>query len=64
MSLDRRWEDGMNGWRVRVVEAAPEHLREREGEVTGFSHGGSFVYVVLDDREEPIMFRWYEVRPA
>jgi hypothetical protein len=55
---DDRWVVGMNGWRVFCLDT------KRYGEVTGYSHHGDEVYVVLDGEELPRRVYWPAVRPA
>lgn len=72
--MDQRWVHGMNGWRVVLYETKtfgrltdhPVTIKgyEHEGEVTGYSHSGCFIWVVFDGEEEPRQLRWDEVRPA
>ena len=60
-SRDSRWDQGMVGWRARVIY--PRHQRSNYGEVTGFE-SPSFFWLVFDGEEEPVKVRWAEVRPA
>lgn len=58
---DDRWANGMDGWRVRIVG---RDSHGRYGEVTGYSHSGNYLFVVLDGCNDALRFKWSEVRPA
>jgi hypothetical protein len=61
---DRRWRNGMDGWRVSLYDSMGELPSGAQGEVTGYLHDGCFIYVVFDGEEEPRQLRWNQVRPA
>jgi hypothetical protein len=68
IGFDHRWDNGMDGWRVSLYDSMRLGGHDipygTQGEVTGYSHNGCFIWVVFDGDDEPTQLRWDEVRPA